>query len=129
LKEVSAVTRPWLPFPLLLALAALPAAADAPVPATDRVAQTHALADLTPGQARHLEGRLAKYRVRLSSDYDVEDGQVIYECAGPEDAVRTVWFPGGSGAEADELVVEAVLRVIRYGGFTEYRLAGARVVP
>src|SRR5262245_38507198 len=96
---------------LLAALAAAPARADAPAPPVcARLVRTHDFAALTPRQARHLAGKRALFRVVLDSLPGEGAAFVAYDCAGRDDAYRTVRLRGGGevGEEVGELVVEGV---------------------
>jgi hypothetical protein len=78
-----------------------------------------------------LRGRRATFRITLDSDYDREGEYALLDCAGDDQAHRTVWFFGDEVGE-DEMTVEATLHVIQHGGWgpfpalTEYRLLDAR---
>jgi hypothetical protein len=58
------------------------------------------------------------------------DGCTAYDCAGPDDNYRTVWYRAGHHAEGTR-TVEATLRLryvppgLSFPGFWEHRLMGA----
>jgi hypothetical protein len=98
-----------------------------------RAERTFVLSKLTPAEALRLDGKRARFRVALDSAEDPDwNGFVGYDCATPDDIARTVLLYRGQDL-ADEMTVEATLRVIRHAAtvgelgtffptFTEYRL-------
>jgi hypothetical protein len=103
------------------------AAADVPSPRIDgRVGRAfYVLADLTPAEARRLDGRRARFRVSLDSEG--EDN--AYDCLAPDGLHASVFLL--TGEEADDMTVEATLVIIDHPpgfGFPplrEYRLVDA----
>ena len=113
---------------LVIALASmLPAEAAEPPPVPGRVV----FSTLTFAEARRLEGRLARFVVTLDSTEGRRGGFVVYDCAGHDDAICTVWLVAGQEIDR-EMTVEAVLRLryvpagLGFAGFWEYRLTEAR---
>jgi hypothetical protein len=96
--------KPHLVLPLL-GLAAVPALAGPP-PLPGKMA----FSTLTLAQARGLEGRRARFHVVL----DLAPGQrgncTVYDCAGHDDTLRTLWLAAGEEPAA-EMDVEGVLRL------------------
>jgi hypothetical protein len=89
-------------------------------------------------QAPEIDGRRAIWRIVLDSPGDVEGAHHVYQCAGKDAVLRTVWLAAEQGDEPAEVIVaDAVLHVIhhkekitatgeRFEGFTEYRLREER---
>lgn len=102
---------------------------------------TYAFADLTPAQAKRLDGKTVTLRIVLDSTARDHEGQTLYDCDSPDDVSRTVWFARGVNLDDEDkpLVVRGRLQIIEHPaathggeffvGFTEYRLVGARIVP
>jgi hypothetical protein len=127
---------------LPLFLSALPGAPEArPALPDARLVRPPDFASLTAGRALGLVGRRALYWVVLDSPDDEHDGQTRYECAGRDDAYRTLSLAAGEeafeGDHVEVVVVRATPRVSHhpawvgqggtgFEGFTEYRLLGAR---
>jgi hypothetical protein len=114
-----------LPALLLLVLTAALALADPP-PVPGRVV----FSTLTLAEAQKLDGRRGRFVITLDSAPADRGGFVVYDCAGHDDTLRTVWLVAGQEADR-EMTVDAVLR-LRYvpargafTGFWEYRLTDA----
>jgi hypothetical protein len=92
----------------------------------------YVLADLTPAEARRLEGKRARFRVALDSLEDVATHS--FDCAAPAGLHASVYMRPGQ-EPADEMTVEARLWVIDFPpgfglpGFREYRLVDAVRLP
>jgi hypothetical protein len=98
----------------MIALAVVLAVSNAPGPGAGHahVSRTDDFSNLTAYRARQLQGRLARYHVRLGEDRDLlRDDFDTSECAGEGEPIRSLWLPLGQEV-ADELTVEAVLAVI-----------------
>jgi hypothetical protein len=101
------------------------AAADVPR-ADSRIERTaHVLAELTPLEARSLDGKRARFRVVLDST-----GEDSFDCVAPDGLHATVYLLPDQ-EPADEMTVEARLKIINHPasfGFPalrEYRLLDA----
>jgi hypothetical protein len=108
---------------LLLPLAF--AAGDVPRADTRVERACYVLAELTPIEARHLDGKRARFRVALDSS-----GEDSFDCLAPDGLHASVYLVPDQ-EPADEMVVEARLKVIDHPasfGFPalrEYRLLDA----
>src|SRR5262249_1832944 len=87
---------------LLLALAAAPSLAAEP----PRVV----FSSLSLAEAQKLDGRRGRFAVVLDSAPADRGGFVVYDCAGHDDALRSVWLVPGQEIDR-EMVVDAVLRL------------------
>jgi len=114
---------------LLLALAGAAAFAAEPPSVPGRVV----FSTLTLAEGRQLERRRGRFVVTLDSVPADRGGCVVFDCAGHDDALRSVWLVAGQDADR-EMTVDAVLRVRfipaghGYPGFWEYRLTEAKRV-
>jgi hypothetical protein len=117
-----------------LLLLPLLAVADVPGPRVDPRAEraVYFLADLTPADARRLDGRRARFRVSLDSTQDNN----CFDCVAPGGLHASVCLVAGQEAADDDMTVEATLVIIDHPpgfGFPalrEYRLVDAvRVGP
>jgi hypothetical protein len=87
----------------------------------------------------YLHGERARFRIKLNSEADSEELQVVYDDIGKEVVDRTVWFVGGQEIVDDqyEMIEESDVRIfhpgpcvtlvrMRFEEYTEYRLMDAR---
>jgi hypothetical protein len=123
---------------LLLTLSAS-ALADGPPPTSGEVECIHDFATVCQSEAFHLNGRRARFRIKLNTEADSEAGRLVYDCVGKDGTDRTVWFISSHEVEDDqeEMIVEATLRIVhrapsaspdgmRFEAFTGYWLEDAR---
>ena len=123
---------------LLLMLSAS-AFADGPPLPSSKMEYIHDFATVCRSEAFHLNGRRARFRIKLNTEADSEAGRLVYDCVGKDGTDRTVWFISGQEVEDDqeEMIVEATLRIVhrapwtapdgtRFEGFTGYWLEDAR---
>ena len=83
------------------------------------------LAFLSADELAKLDGKRAMFRIELDSEDDVENrGFVLYDLKAADGTFRTVWLYRDQ-EQADDMVVEATVRVCRHSFCTEYRLEGA----
>jgi hypothetical protein len=119
---------------LLLALLMAPALghdlSPNPRPARAPVTRTLDFSALTWAEAVRLQGRRVRVVLELDSDCDHEGGYTLYECAGHDEALRTVWFAEELEGQDVQLAVEGTLKVIHHRtrgwvpDFVEYRPHG-----
>jgi hypothetical protein len=87
-----------------------PAPSSAPGTGT-RALAVHDLARLAPATARKLHGQRALFPIALGSTEDEFGGLVLYDCAGPDDDVLRSVRLLPDHEIADDMIVEATLRV------------------